>query len=139
MGIDLLLNVIAIAVDQEPDWSRAEHRIASLKIDDLGGYFAYWAPGEAWEDEANPALLTRTQAELVENLQEMRAAYTTYHREATAFDYAGRRFFVTGGLSVGEVPTSLYDPISALASVGALEAAGFDLVHVDFGTSEDDA
>jgi hypothetical protein len=137
MGIDLLLNIVAIDHRRRPDWEAAESRIATLEPGDLRQYFAYWNPGEPWEADGDPDVLERMRVDLLENLADVKAAYSGYHREATSFDYDGRRFFVTGGLSVGDVPTSLYDPVSTLASVGALQAAGFDLVHVDVGAVEE--
>ena len=61
----------------------------------------------------------------------MRDAFGQYSRHSTTFEFGGFRFLATGGESAGSVPTELYDSISRLYAVGALEAAGFVAVDVD--------
>jgi hypothetical protein len=35
MGVDLLLNIVAIALEREPDWQAAEARIKALRLDEF--------------------------------------------------------------------------------------------------------
>jgi hypothetical protein len=135
MGVDLLLNIVAIPLAQEPDWSAADARIKALRLDEFAAYFTYWSCDEELQAEqlADPDFLARTQEELLRDLNGFCKAVTGYHRELISFDFNSFRFFVTGGLSAGQVPTELYDPTSSLWSVGALAAAGFVPVAVDQG------
>ena len=61
----------------------------------------------------------------------VRRALKGYSRDGATFEFEGYLLLATGGSSVGSVPTELYNAISRLHAVGALEAAGFVAVEVD--------
>ena len=133
MGIDFLLNVVAIPTAREPDWDAAARHIDGVEPGDLGPFFDYWDPdgGSRSEAAADESYVPRLRAELRTELESVRRALGHPSRESAAFDFQGFRFLATGGVSVGSVPTELYDAISRLHAVGALLAAGFVAVSVD--------
>jgi hypothetical protein len=133
MGMDFFLNVVAIPADREPDWDAAARRIDALRLEDLDGYFRYWDHdgGSREIAAADIEYVPRLQGELREELENVRRSLDEYSRHSATFEFQGFRFLATGGESVGSVPTELYDSISLLHSVGALEAAGFVAVDVD--------
>jgi hypothetical protein len=138
MGIDLLLNVIALAHDRKPNWVEAERRVAELEFEDLDRFFGYWDPDGDLKQEAaaNESYLEQLRVETLEQLADLRHAVDNYRRDMIRFDFQGLRFFVTGGLSAGEVPTELYDSFSSLCTLGVVDAAGFIVVSVA-GVDED--
>ena len=139
--MDFLLNVVAIPADREPDWNAAERRIEALRIEDLDRYFGYWDQDGGSRDEAaaDAEYVPRLKGELRDELNAVRDAFGQYSRHSTTFEFRGFRFLATGGESVGSVPTELYDSISLLHAVGALEAAGFVAVDVDDNTPQPDS
>ena len=136
MGVDFLLNVVAIAADRDPDWEAAKRRIDALRLEDLDRFFGYWDHdgGSREEAAADAEYVPRLKGELRDELEAVRDAFDKYSRQSTIFEFRGFRFLATGGESVGSVPTELYDSISRLHAVGALEAAGFVAVDVDVDT-----
>jgi len=133
MGVDFLLNVVAIPADREPDWGAAVRCIDALGLEDLDRFFGYWDHdgGSREEAAADDAYVPRLKGELRTELDNVRRSFGEYSRHSTTFEFRGFRFLATGGESVGSVPTELYDSISRLHAVGALEAAGFVPVSVD--------
>ena len=133
MAKDFLLNVVAIEAGCEPNWDAALQRIERLRVDDLDEFFGYWDPdGDSKNDAASDdAYLPRLKGELRAELDGIRRSFGRLSPDGTAFEFSGFRFLATGGPSVGSVPTALYDSISRLHAVGALEAAGFAPVCVD--------
>jgi hypothetical protein len=133
MGMDFLLNVVAIPTDREPDWEAAVRRIDGRRLEDLDGFFRYWDHdgGSREEAAADEGYVPRLKGELRTELDNVRHSLDQYSRVSGTFEFRGFRFLATGGLSVGEVPSELYDSISRLHAVGALEAAGFVPVDVD--------
>jgi hypothetical protein len=133
MGTDFLLNVVAIPADREPDWDAAARRIDALSLEDLDGFFRYWDHDGGSREEAasDPEYVPRQKLGLRDELDSVQRAFGQYSRHSTTFEFRGFRFLATGGESVGSVPTSLYDSLSLLHAVGALEAAGFVAVDVD--------
>lgn len=131
----LLLNVIAIANGQEPDWLAADARVSALSTADLGDYFVYWNPADL---ETNPVYHSEEYLQTLRNdlragLADLRHPLSNLRRDISGFDFEGFSFKITGDLFTGEVPTALYDTLSSLHSVGALQAAGFEAVSVDEG------
>jgi hypothetical protein len=133
MGVDFLLNVVALPDDREPDWEAAARRIDALRLEELDRFFGYWDPDGGSRDEAaaDDTYVPRLKGELRAELDDVRGAFGHYSRHSATFEFRGFRFLATGGESVGSVPTELYDSISRLHAVGALEAAGFVPVDVD--------
>jgi hypothetical protein len=139
--MDFLLNVVAIPADREPNWDAAARRIDALGLEDLEGFFRYWDHdgGSREEAAADDAYVPRLKGELRTDLDNVRSAFDQYSRHSATFEFAGFRFLATGGESVGSAPTELYDHISCLHAVGALEAAGFVAVEVDDNTPRPDS
>jgi hypothetical protein len=136
VGMSYMLNVIALPNGQAADWAAAETRIGRLIFEDLERYFAYWDPdGESRAEAQTPEYITAVRSELLERLNDLRDAVTgtSYRTDLNRFEFAGHTLFATGGASVGEVPSALYDSLSLLHAVGALEAAGLVAVHVEEG------
>jgi hypothetical protein len=133
MGMDFLLNVVAIPTAVEPAWDAAARHIDAVGLEDLGRFFDYWDPdgGSRSEAAASESYVGRLRAELRTELESVRRSLDEGSREHAVFDFQGYRFLATGGASVGSVPTELYDAISRLHAVGALEVAGFVTVSVD--------
>jgi hypothetical protein len=134
MGMSYMLNVIALPDGHVPDWAAAEARIDQLSFEDLDCYFDYWDPdGDAKEEAAqDPAFAPKVRAELLEGLNDLRHAVDgNFRRDLNRFQFAGHTLFATGGASVGEAPSALYDSLSSLHAVGALELAGIVPVHVE--------
>jgi hypothetical protein len=133
MGMDFLINIVAIPADREPDWDAALRRIDELRLEDLDGFFRYWDHdgGSREEAAADAESVPRLKGGLRDELDSVRRAFGHYSRQSATFEFQGFRFLMTGGESVGSVPTELYDPISRLHAVGALGAAGFVPVEVD--------
>jgi hypothetical protein len=133
MGVDFLLNVIAIPAEREPDWDAAVRRIDALRLEDLDHFFRYWDHdgGSREEAAADAEYVPKLKTRLRDELDNVRRSFGHYSRQSTTFEFRGFRFLATGGESVGSVPTELYDSISLLHAVGALEAAGFAPVDVD--------
>jgi hypothetical protein len=133
MGMDFLLNVVAIPAGREPDWGAAVRRIDALGLEDLDGFFRYWDHdgGSREEAAADDGYVPRLRGGLRDELDNVRRSLDEYSRHSATFEFRGFRFLATGGESVGSVPTELYDSISLLHAVGALEAAGFVAVDVD--------
>jgi hypothetical protein len=52
MGVDFLLNVVALPDDREPDWEAAARRIDALRLEELDRFFGYWDPDGGSRDEA---------------------------------------------------------------------------------------
>ena len=75
--------------------------------------------------------MARLKGELRDELDNVRRSFGQHSRHSETFEFRGFRFLATGGESVGSVPTELYDSISRLHAVGALEDAGFVTVDVD--------
>ena len=133
--MSLVLNVVAIASERQPNWLGAEERIAALAFSDLGSYLAYWHP-PGYETDAlyrSDTYLRSLKSELRDRLGDLQHAVGNYRRDLVRFDFAGSTFYLTGdlfgGFFQGEVP-ALYDTISSLHAVNALEAAGFSAVSV---------
>jgi hypothetical protein len=133
MGLDVLLNVIAVPGDTEPDWESAIQRNGPLGLDDLDAFFDYWDPdGDSRSDARDdPEYVPRLKDELRRELGDVRRALVEPSSASVTFVLGGYRFLATGGPSLGSVPTELYDSISRLHAVGALTAAGFVPVLVD--------
>lgn len=133
MGVDFLLNVVAIPADRTPDLDAAASRIEALRLEDLDRFFGYWDHdgGSRQEAAADAEYVPRLKGGLRDELDNVRRSFGHYSRHSTTFEFRGFRFLATGGESVGSVPTELYDSISLLHAVGALEAAGFVPVSVD--------
>lgn len=139
--MDFFLNVVAIPADREPDWDAAARRIDALGLGDLDGFFRYWDhDGGSREDAAaDPEYIPKLKSELRGELENVRRSLDEYSRHSATFEFRGFRFLATDGESVGSVPTELYDSLSRLHAVGALEAAGFLPVDVDPGSVEESA
>jgi hypothetical protein len=133
MGLDVLLNVVAVPAGTEPDWESAIRRIDALGLDELDAFFDYWDPDGDSRSEASedPEYVPRLKSELQHELSDIRRALLETSAGSETFVLGGYRFLATGGPSVGSVPTELYDSISRLHAVGALAAGGFVPVLVD--------
>jgi hypothetical protein len=141
VSFSILLNVIALPHHRSVDWEAAERRISELHIDDLQPYFRYWDPDGGLEEEARadfPDSVEQVRQELRDDLADVRRAVEAEHPDVRTFDLVEVRFFAAGGGSVGEVPSDLYDHFSSLESVGLLSAAGFSIVLVDTGPSDEE-
>jgi hypothetical protein len=138
MGTDFLLNVVAIEAQREPDWDAARRRIENLGTNDLDRFFGYWDPDGDGKNEAagDDAYLPGLKGELRAELENIRRSLGEHSHGSATFHFQGFRLLATGGPSVGSVPTELYDSISRLHAVGALEAAGFLAVSVDGPSDE---
>src|SRR5882672_11067314 len=116
MGIDLLLNVVAIESNSTPDWSAAKRRIEAPELSDLDRFFTNWDSDGDLKAEAHQdsTYLENAKASLVDELTSFRKAIeSTYRRDMTRFSLRDLTVFATGGLSAGAVPTELYDTISS--------------------------
>ena len=141
MGISVFLNVFALVDDVSPDWQAAENRINALEIGDLKPYFNYWDPdGESQQEaiEGLPDSVVRIRKELCEALRLVRGAVEAQHPDMAVFDLHYARFYATGGASAGAVPSSLYDNVSELDSLGLLSLAGFRNCVVDTGPTREE-
>lgn len=135
MGVDFLLNVIAIPNGALPDWAAAGRQIDGLELTDLQRYCEYWDPDlEALEyGVSDDDFLPMVKEGLHEYLGDLNEALAEPRGDTASFAFHGYSFHASGGLSAGSVPTELYDSISLLQAVGALKAAGFLPAMIDGG------
>lgn len=139
MSFSVLLNVVAVPQHVSIAWDKAEQRIDQLETDDLSPFYRYWDPDGELEAEARadlPGSVARAKAELRVALAEVRGAMAGGHTDLRTFELGEVRFFATGGGSVGETPSNLYDRVSGLESLGLLTAAGFKIVIAETGPTE---
>ena len=135
MGSELLLASLAIRRDRDPDWLAAAQAIDRLDLAtilDTGDDFFPW---ESWlwdaPDVPHPvgvyAALRAAQADLRRAAANVRDAIEDPGpKEALVIELPEHRVYVTGGVTPGPTPSSLFDPFTVFAEGGVARAAGFE-------------
>jgi hypothetical protein len=133
MGSDFCFAFIAINIGKEPDWSAAEKEIERLKDVHISKWPEYWVEVSFDYDAAKvkagePDLNFRLPAveALRKTLASIRDLWDSGTREVGYFEYVGKQFMLTGGMSHGDAPTDAYSIINQFLESGLAKAAGFD-------------
>jgi hypothetical protein len=132
MGADFCFSFVAIDIGKKPDWEAAEKEIERLKDVHISEWLQDWlhffdseaANVKAGEPDMNfrlPALEA-----LKKLLLEFRELWDDGTRETGYFEYIGKAFLLSGGMSWGDSPTDAYTIINDFMNSGLARKAGFD-------------
>ena len=134
MSSELTLATLWIRRDREPDWPVAYRTIRDLELAtvwDTGDEFFPW---EGWlEDAPNPPEsagiyhgLRAAQEQLVEVLDEVRAAVERGTHDMLVVELPEHRMFVSGCVTPGEMPPGPFEAFGVFGEAGLARAAGFE-------------
>lgn len=137
MGVELLLQMLALPHGHEPDWGAAQTAIDDLRFSTIwstGDLF----PWEEWlteggKDIPNPphpdgvaAGLHAARSALRHAVDEVSGAMRALHTdELLSIQLPRHTVFMAGDVSAGPEPPGLYGPLEVLIECGVAEAAGF--------------
>jgi hypothetical protein len=121
MGADLLIACFSEPMDKnfKPDWDKARTWIEEqskvwIKTDTL--------PNEIdWMGEPEDA-----GKQLLGYLQQVEEAYDAGRRDLCSLEFPPVRVHLTGGMSWGDDPSDIYQPINILNELGLLDMVGFN-------------
>jgi hypothetical protein len=114
MGADLIIQVLSIDEDKEPDWVAARDWIANVEE-------------KAFDTELEDEQDARDRAHA--HLHELESVWKGERGDRSItgpFKLRDAKVLICGGTSWGDSPSELFDMISDLDSIGALMKAGFD-------------
>lgn len=119
MGADLILAWLVIDKSRKPDFAAGHAAIERLGADQVDVYEEF---DEDADSEQGMAAIRRS---LTEALSELECGLGS--REVEWIDLRGAFVYVTGGMSYGDAPTSLFETITRLRAVSrVLAAVGFE-------------
>lgn len=131
MSSAFLMAMVAIDEDRAPDWKAGEAAIsawdpAAADPDMIEQHFPYLEIGglEA-SDPERIEMVDQARDGLLDDLGSLRLGVGGDDQTMSWVTFRGVRFYITGGMSMGDSPTDLFDAISRLDACGALDAAGF--------------
>jgi len=143
MGADMIIECFWEEINakglpvKKPDWKKGKAKIKELcskwladgelpsEVDFLanGDKFLHRFEGGVYTIEDQVASV---QVKLIESLEEIKQAYTGNHRELTSLEFRPYRVFITGGMSWGDSPSTLFNTLQTLTELEILEATGLN-------------
>lgn len=128
MGIDLFISTLSVPDAVEPDFGAARRALAAMSDDALAHaateLISWLAETDLTDEEATSVAAVRMK--LAEVIDAVEQVVTVGSREVSEIRVPGRRIYVTGGLSHGELPNALMAVFDDFIGTGLASEAGFE-------------
>jgi hypothetical protein len=131
MGADLVLNILEISNDKEPNWEAARRHLMQQSDDQLSAIAARYPDHDHGEDEdvddeagSEDTVVVEPKRRFLKALDSVEFCWNGNSRNAVTHRGAHSVLLMVGGSTVGD-PFSEIDDVELLIVSGMAEAAGF--------------